>query len=120
MKCQMLAAATADAPARMPGGVVLVTPRRRCRRSPESWSPSDDRADQVEVVALAGAVAVDALQEDLAGAAFLGLACPGDGIQPGRSPAAVDEDLGSARRRARRTSMLTTIGLTAEAVRAPR
>src|SRR5205085_8484556 len=42
-------------------------------------------ADEGKVVALAGAVAVDRVEEDLAGAAALCLACPCGGIAAGRA-----------------------------------
>ena len=46
-----------------------------------------------QVVAVLGAVGVHAGQDDLAGAEPLDLARPGDRLQPGRHPAAVDVDL---------------------------
>ena len=53
----------------------------------------DDRPRQRQVEAGAGAVAVHAGQQDLAGAARHDLARPGDGVEPGRRAAAVGEHL---------------------------
>ena len=59
-----------------------------------------DRAGELEVEAVAGAVAVHRREQDLAGAEPLGLRRPRQRVEAGRRAAAVGEDLEARRRRA--------------------
>ena len=94
----------ADAPPRGEAVGDVVDGARAARRDDGHVHRVGDRTGDVEVVARRGAVAVDAVHDDLAGAEVLAAPHPVERVEAGGEARAVDEHLVAARdaRRGRR------------------
>ena len=87
----------ADAPPAVRPSAMWLDGARAARRDHRHVHRVGDRAGDVEVVARRGAVAVDAVDDDLAGAEVLAAPHPVERVEAGGEAGAVDEDLVAAR-----------------------